>query len=46
MSEKQVKRYRCRLCGYEVTMEEDMPADYVCPICGASADDFELIDEE
>ena len=44
MEEKQVKKYRCRLCGYEVEFEGEMPEDFSCPICGASADDFELVE--
>ncbi len=27
------------------TLFEDIPDDWVCPVCGASKDDFELIEE-
>lgn len=40
-----MKKYRCKLCGYEVEMEE-MPIDYKCPICGVSASMFEEVKEE
>lgn len=32
--------WRCMVCGYEYVGEE-VPADYVCPICGVGADQFE-----
>ena len=35
-------KWRCKLCGYEVEMEE-LPEDYTCPICGAGPDQFEKI---
>lgn len=44
MEEKKVKRYRCLLCGYEVEFEGEMPDDYVCPVCGATKDQFEEIE--
>lgn len=25
---------------------EDIPADWVCPLCGASKEDFELVEDE
>ncbi len=45
MEEKKTNKYRCLVCGYEVELE-NLPKDYVCPICGATSDNFELIDEE
>ena len=36
------KGYRCRICGY-VYEGETLPADFVCPICKHSAEDFEPI---
>lgn len=30
----------------EGTDFEDLPADYTCPLCGASKDDFELVKDE
>lgn len=44
------KKYRCLLCGYiyddakEEVKFEDLPDDWHCPLCGASKDQFELID--
>jgi len=34
--------WRCRVCGY-VHEGEDLPADFICPICKHGADDFEKI---
>lgn len=34
--------WRCRICGYEYVGEE-LPADFVCPICKHPASDFEKI---
>ncbi len=34
--------WRCRICGYEYVGEE-LPADFVCPICKHPASDFERI---
>ncbi len=36
------KRWRCRICGYEYVGEQ-LPADYVCPICKHPASDFEPV---
>lgn len=35
--------YLCRLCGflYDEETRGPIPPDYVCPICGASRDQFE-----
>lgn len=39
-------KFVCQLCGYvydeaaEGTKFEDLPDDYVCPICGAGKDQF------
>ncbi len=47
-----MKKYRCILCGYiyddskEEVKFEDLPADWVCPLCGASKKDFELIEDK
>ena len=32
--------WRCRICGYEYEGDE-LPADYVCPLCKHGPDDFE-----
>ena len=37
-------KYRCTLCGYE--FEGELTKDFVCPECGAPAEDFELVVEE
>ncbi len=36
---KVVKKYKCEVCGY-VYEGEELPADYVCPICGVGPDLF------
>jgi len=36
--------WRCPLCGYEVELDE-LPEDFVCPICGASREHFEKIEK-
>lgn len=41
-TERTTKKYRCKICGY--IYEGEMPDDYVCPICGAGKDAFELIE--
>ena len=34
--------WRCRICGYEYEGEE-LPADFICPICKHGAADFERV---
>lgn len=34
--------YRCRICGY-IYEGEDLPADFICPVCKHGAQDFEKI---
>ncbi len=34
--------WRCTVCGYEVAMDE-LPADFVCPVCKHPASDFEKV---
>ena len=34
--------WRCRICGYEYTGEE-LPEDFICPICKHPASDFEKV---
>jgi len=36
------KTFRCTVCGYEVEADE-LPADYVCPICGKGVEFFEEV---
>lgn len=40
--EPEAKGYRCKICGY-VYEGEELPADFVCPWCKHSAEDFEKI---
>ncbi|MBQ9132935.1 MAG: flavin reductase [Clostridia bacterium] len=40
--EKAQKGYVCKICGY-VYEGEELPADFVCPICKHGAEDFEPI---
>lgn len=41
---KNVKGYRCTVCGYE-HHEGELPEDYACPICGVGKELFEPIEE-
>lgn len=36
------KKYRCKVCGY-IFEADELPDDYVCPICGVTRDMFEEI---
>ena len=44
-------KYKCTICGYiyddekEDVKFEDLPADWVCPLCGAGKDLFEKVEE-
>ncbi len=40
--ETKTKGYRCRICGY-IYEGEELPEDFVCPICKHGAADFEKI---
>ncbi len=35
--------YKCKICGY-IYEGDELPKDFVCPICGRTIDDFEQID--
>ena len=35
--------WRCKICGYEYEGEE-LPADYICPLCKHPASDFEKVE--
>ncbi len=39
-----VKGWRCKICGY-IYEGEELPKDFVCPICKHGAVDFEKIDD-
>lgn len=40
--EKKIKGWRCKICGYEYAGSE-LPVDFMCPLCGHPAEDFEPI---
>jgi len=56
--EKNIKNYKCEICGYIYdlaegdpdhgieprTAFEDLPDDWVCPVCGAGKDEFTPVD--
>ncbi|MBP5626751.1 flavin reductase [bacterium] len=37
------KVWRCKICGY-VYEGEDLPSDFICPLCKHGAADFELVE--
>lgn len=41
---KRIVGWKCKICGF-VYEGEELPEDFVCPLCGHSADDFEPIYE-
>ena len=41
-TDKKIVGWRCKICGYEYK-ETVLPPDYVCPLCGHPASDFEPI---
>lgn len=37
--------FRCKTCGYVYETELDsLPTDFICPVCGAPASEFEKAD--
>jgi len=44
-------KYKCEVCGYVYDEEvegvkfEDLPDDWICPLCGVSKDTFSLMEE-
>lgn len=42
--DKKIIGWRCKICGY-VYEGSTLPADYICPLCGHDAEDFEPIYE-
>ena len=46
-----MQRYKCTVCGYiydeakEETKFVELPEDWTCPLCGATKDMFELVEE-
>ncbi len=39
---RKIVGWRCKICGYEYK-GADLPADFICPLCGHDASDFEPI---
>ena len=39
-----MKKFKCKICGYEVELSE-LPKDYKCPICGVTSEYFEEVEE-
>lgn len=43
--EKTLHHFQCNLCGYVYETEEDeLPADFICPLCGVGPDQFTKLD--
>ncbi len=42
-SNKEMRRFKCDICGYVVESESDLPADFVCPLCGVDRSHFKEI---
>lgn len=42
---KKIKGWRCKICGY-VYEGAELPKDFICPLCGHPAEDFEPIYED
>lgn len=40
---KKTGKWRCKVCGY-IYEGEELPSDFICPICGRPASEFERID--
>ncbi|MBR2711085.1 MAG: rubredoxin [Bacilli bacterium] len=45
-------KYKCKICGYIYDPKDnngiefkDLPEDWVCPLCGATKADFEVVAE-
>lgn len=38
-TEKRKKKFKCQVCGY-VYEGEELPEDFICPVCGVGADKF------
>ena len=39
---KKIVAWKCKICGY-VYEDSELPADFICPICGHPAEDFEPV---
>ena len=40
--EKKIIAWKCRICGY-IYEGTDLPGDFICPLCGHDASDFEPV---
>ena len=43
-NDNKTKKWKCSICGYEYE-GEDIPDDFVCPICGVGKENFKLIQD-
>ena len=43
--DNKTKKWKCSICGY-IYEGDELPDDFVCPICGVGKEKFELITEE
>ena len=43
--DNKTKKWKCSICGY-IYEGDELPDDFVCPICGVGKENFELITEE
>ena len=44
VTENKTKKWKCSVCGYEYE-GENLPDDFVCPICGVGRENFKLIQD-
>ena len=38
-----MKKFVCSVCGYEVEIEDKLPEDYECPLCGVGPEQFDEV---
>ena len=38
-------KFKCKICGFVTEEYDELPEDYKCPMCGASADMFEKVEQ-
>jgi len=43
-AQKKIVAWKCKICGY-IYEGSELPADFVCPLCGHPAEDFEPVYE-
>ena len=45
MEEKKLHHFQCTVCGHIVeTEQEELPDDFICPLCGVGKDMFVKLD--